>query len=130
MADSFRIVCEGTLCTHQPTDTSTHLAFLGQAFQAAYPDHDMDELLWKVSGIDERIHTEKGSLTFFFATVIRYLELNLTFRLSDLPSRTLLILFADHGFVENKSFIRKDKYETSRYMHGKKSPFEVIVPWA
>jgi hypothetical protein len=130
MADRFRIVREGTLWTHQPTDTPTHLAFLERAFQAAYPDHEMDELLWKVSGIDERVHTEKGSLIFFFANVIRYLELDLAFRLSNLPSRTLLILFADHGFVENKSFSRKDKYESSRYMHGKDSPFEVIVPWA
>ncbi|GAH25873.1 unnamed protein product, partial [marine sediment metagenome] len=35
-----------------------------------------------------------------------------------------------HGFVENKAFSRTDKYEASRYIHGKDSPFEVIIPWA
>ncbi|MCK4728529.1 MAG: hypothetical protein KAT27_06380, partial [Desulfobacterales bacterium] len=130
MADRFRVVREGALWAHQPTDTSTQLAYLEEAFQAAYPDSESQELLWKVSGIDERIHTEKGSLQFLFANAIRYLELDLAFRLSDLPSRTLLILFSDHGFVENKAFSRTDKYEAPRYMHGKDSPFEVIVPWA
>lgn len=62
--------------------------------------------------------------------MIRYPELDLAFRLSDLPSRTLLILFSDHGFVENKAFSRTDKHEAPRYIHGKDSPFEVIVPLA
>ena len=41
-----------------------------------------------------------------------------------------LIIFSDHGFVENPAFIPTDKYETPRYVHGKDFPFEVIVPWA
>lgn len=130
MADRFRVVREGPLWAHQPTDTSTQLAYLEQAFQAAYPDGQAEELLWKISGIDERIHTEKGSLEFLFANVVRYLELDLAFRLTNLRPRTLLIIFSDHGFVENKSFSRTDKYEAPRYLHGKDSPFEVIVPWA
>jgi len=130
MADRFRVVREGALWAHQPTDTPTQLAHLERAFQTAYPDNQVEELLWKVSGIDERIHTDKGSLEFLFANAIRYLELDLAFRLTDLPSRTLLILFSDHGFVENKAFSRTDKYEAPRYMHGKDSPFEVIIPWA
>jgi hypothetical protein len=32
--------------------------------------------------------------------------------------------------VENPAFIPTAKYETPRYVHGKDSPFEVIVPWA
>jgi len=41
-----------------------------------------------------------------------------------------LILFSDHGFVENHAFSSADKYASPRYIHGKDSPFEVIVPWA
>ena len=48
----------------------------------------------------------------------------------NVPYSLLLILFSDHGFVENKAFSRTDKYEAPRYMHGKDSPFEVIIPWA
>ena len=33
-----------------------------------------------------------------------------------------LIIFSDHGFVENPAFIPTDKYETLRYVHGKDSP--------
>jgi len=72
----------------------------------------------------------KGPLTHLFANVIGYLEIDLFFRLRKLPPRTLLIVFSDHGFVENPAFIPTDKYETPRYVHGKDSPFEVIVPWA
>jgi len=130
MADRFRVLREGVLWAHQPSDTATQLACLEEPFREAYPNMAQEELLWKVSGIDERIHTEKSPLPFLFANVIRYLELELAFRLRELPPRTLLILFSDHGFVENRAFSPRDKYDASRYMHGKDSPFEVIVPWA
>ena len=130
MADRFRVLREGVLWAHQPSDTATQLACLEEPFREAYPNMAQEELLWKVSGIDERIHTEKSPLPFLFANVIRYLELELAFRLRGLPPRTLLILFSDHGFVENRAFSPRDKYDASRYMHGKDSPFEVIVPWA
>ncbi len=72
----------------------------------------------------------KGPLTHLFANVVSYLKIDLLFRLRKLPPRTLLIIFSDHGFVENPAFTPTDKYETPRYVHGKDSPFEVIVPWA
>jgi len=81
MADRFRVVWEGALWAHQPTDTSAQLARLEEAFDETYPD-------------------------------------------------THLILFADHGFVENAAFSRSDKYASPRYTHGNDSPFEVIVLWA
>ena len=130
MPDRFRLVREGALWAHHPTTTSAQLPHLEQALQEAYPDSNPPELLWKISGIDEKIHSEKGGLEHLFANVVRYLELDLLFRLRDLPSRTLLILFADHGFVENPAFSPADKYGADRYTHGQNTPFEVIVPWA
>jgi len=73
---------------------------------------------------------EKGPLTHLFANVVSYLKIDLLFRLRKFAPRTLLIIFSDHGFVENPAFTPTDKYETPRYVHGKDSPFEVIVPWA
>ena len=130
MPDRFRLVREGPLWAHHPTTTSAQLPHLEQALQEAYPDSNPPELLWKISGIDEKIHSEKGGLEHLFANVVRYLELDLLFRLRDLPSRTLLILFADHGFVENPAFSPANKYRADRYTHGQNTPFEVIVPWA
>jgi Family of unknown function (DUF6079) len=130
MPDRFRVVREGALWAHRPTTTSCQLPYLEQAFRDACPEKDLAELLWKISGIDERIHAEKGGLEHLFSSVIRYLDLELLHRLRDLPSRTLLVLFSDHGFVENPGFSRGDKYAADRYTHGGDTPFEVIVPWA
>jgi hypothetical protein len=130
MSNHFRFVREGILWASQPTDTAAQLAHLDQAFGEIHEDSGDDNLLWKISGIDEKIHSEKGPLTHLFANVIGYLEIDLLFRLRKLPSRTLLIVFSDHGFVENPAFRVADKYEAPRYIHGKDSPFEVIVPWA
>ena len=69
-----------------------------------------------------------GALTHLFASVISYLEIDLLFRLNNLPSSSLLILFSDHGFVENPAFNPTDKYESPRYLHGKDSLCELIVP--
>ena len=126
----FRIVREGALWANQPTDTPSQLARFEQSFRRNHPDLDYDDLLLKVSGIDEKIHTEKGPLLHLFANVTGYLAIDLLFRLRKVPSRTLLILFSDHGFVENPAFKPSDKYDTPRYLHGKDSPFEVIIPWA
>lgn len=130
MPDRFRVVREGALWAHRPTTTSFQLPHLEQALRNVFPDTDLAELLWKITGIDERIHAEKGGLENLFSSVIRYLDLELLHRLRDLPSRTLLILFSDHGFVENPGFNHGDKYAADRYIHGRDTPFEVIVPWA
>ncbi len=130
MPNHFRFVREGALWANQPTDTAAQLALFEQAFREVHGGLDDEGLFWKISGIDEKIHTEKGPLTHLFANVISYLKIDLLFRLQKLPARTLLIIFSDHGFVENPAFIPTDKYETPRYVHGKDSPFEVIVPWA
>jgi hypothetical protein len=128
--DSFRLVREGATWAHRPTTTAAQLPYLEKSLQEAYPDRRPDELIWKINAIDEKIHTEKHGLEHLFAGAVNHLELELLFRLRDLPSRTLLIIFADHGFVENPAFSPADKYRADRYVHGQDSPFEVIVPWA
>ena len=130
MPNLFRVVREGAIWAHQPTNTSSQLPRLEGAFSVAGGNIEEEDPLWKLSGIDEKIHSEKGPLPHLFGNVISYLEIDWLHRLRRLPSRTLLILFSDHGFVENPAFDPSAKYENARYIHGKDSPFEVIVPWA
>ena len=89
-----------------------------------------EKKIWKITGIDERVHTEKGNLEYLFRNILQFLQLDLAPRLRELPPGIQLILFSDHGFVENPHFEKSDKYRTSRYIHGEASPFEIIVPWA
>jgi hypothetical protein len=89
-----------------------------------------EKKIWKIAGIDERVHTERGSLEYLFRNILQFLQLDLAPRLRELPPGTQIIIFSDHGFVENPYFEKSDKYRTSRYVHGESSPFEIIVPWA
>ncbi len=130
MPERFRFVREGVFWVNQPSDTAPQMERFDQELRKVHGDRDVQDLLWKVSGIDEKVHTEKGPLSHLFGNVVSYLRLEILYRLKALPSRTLLILFADHGFVENPSFSPANKYESPRYLHGKDSPLEVIVPWA
>lgn len=119
MANQFRIIQEGALWAHLPTTTPGQMEFFIE-----------EKKIWRISGIDERIHTEKGNLEHLFRNILQFLQLELVPRLRNLPTRTSLILFSDHGFIENPHFEKSDKYRTPRYIHGEASPFEVIIPWA
>ena len=131
LAHQLRIVSEGALWAHFPSSTPRQMELLQQAGEKSFPGgKGWTESLWKVGGIDERVHTERGGLEYLFRNVLQYLQLDLAPRLRELPPQTLLLFFSDHGFVESPRFDKSDKYRTSRYFHGESSPFEVIVPWA
>lgn len=124
LGNQWRIVQEGALWAHDPTNTPRQMESLQNAFGEKTPE------MWKINGIDERVHTEKGSLEHLFGNILQYLKLELAPRLREVPPSSQLLLFADHGFIENPQFEKADKYRASRYTHGGDSPFEVIVPWA
>jgi hypothetical protein len=131
MSHQLRIVSEGALWAHFPTSTPRQLEFLREATEKALPGgKGREENLWKLGGMDERVHMERGGLEYLFRNILQSLQLDLAPRLRELPPQTLLLFFSDHGFVENPLFDKSDKYRTSRYSHGEPSPFEVIVPWA
>jgi hypothetical protein len=119
MANQVRIVQEGALWAHLPSTTPRQMEFFTG-----------EKKIWKIAGIDERVHTERGNLEYLFRNILQFLQLDLAPRLRELPVRTQIILFSDHGFVENPLFEKSDKYRASRYIHGEASPFEIIVPWA
>jgi len=124
MANQLRIIDEGALWAHLPSTTPRQMQLL---------EHVLGKTgakIWKIGGIDERVHTERGSLEYLFRNILQFVQLDLAPRLKELPSGTSLLFFADHGFIENPHFEKSDKYRTSRYIHGEDSPFEIIVPWA
>jgi len=131
LKNQFRIIREGVLWAHFPSDTPRQMEFFNQGVSdTADKDLELEQAIWKISGIDERVHTEKGTIEHLFRNILQYLQLELAPRLRELPARTSLILFSDHGFIENPHFEKSDKYRTSRYIHGETSPWEIIVPWA
>jgi hypothetical protein len=131
MANQLRIIQEGALWAHLPSSTPRQMELFEEALQKAkVKDREAETKVWKIGGVDERIHTEKGTIEHLFRNVLQFLQLELAPRLRGLPARTSLVLFSDHGFVENPLFERSDKYRTSRYTHGEASPYEIIVPWA
>ena len=119
MANQVRIVQEGALWAHLPSTTPRQVEFFTG-----------EKKIWKIAGIDERVHTERGALEYLFRNILQFLQLDLVPRLRELPPGIQLILFSDHGFVENSHFKKSNKYRTSRYTHAEASPFESIVPWA
>ncbi|MBI5967914.1 MAG: hypothetical protein HY882_08675 [Deltaproteobacteria bacterium] len=131
MANQLRIVHEGALWAHMPSSTPRQMEVLEQTLHGGRlkGKKGMGDI-WKMAGIDERVHTERGTLEYLFRNVLQYLQLDLAPRLRDLPAQTAFVFFSDHGFVENPHFEKADKYRTSRYIHGEASPFEIIVPWA
>lgn len=84
----------------------------------------------RIDWVDEKIHTSRESLYFLSEEVVEQLMAQLLLILGGLPGRTLLVLFSDHGFVENPAFLPQDKYRFPRYRHGGGSPFELAVPVA
>lgn len=128
-SNHFRIAREGVIWSGRPTTTGSQMQHFEEAFARAGLEGE-GAAVWKMTGIDEKIHAEKGPLTHLFANALSYLEIEWLHRLVDLPPRTLLFLFSDHGFVENPAFDPADKLALPRYIHGGDTPFEVIVPWA
>jgi hypothetical protein len=131
LADQFRILQEGALWAHAPSSTSRQMEFFERALKEAGESGRGPEFrFWKFGGLDERVHTEKGSIEHLFGNVLQHLQLELAPSLRQRPPQTPLIVFSDHGFIENPHFEKSDKYRTPRYIHGESSPLEIIVPWA
>ena len=129
LSQQIRLITEGVLWTHFPSSTPRQIEFFEEA-RHKFAETKGKEEFWHLGGIDERIHTERGSLEYLFRNILQYLQLTLTSRLQELSSQSYLLFFSDHGFIENPHYSADDKYRSSRYLHGEASPFEVIVPWA
>ncbi len=137
---TFRIVEERALWAHLPTTTEVQLAKIklpGTALfgprivtRDAYLQGGHQDAIVKVEYIDELCHGVRGGMPDVYREALAGAAIKLQGLLDALPPRTLVLLFADHGFAENREFDERAKYEQPRYVHGGASLFEVIVPAA
>ncbi len=84
--------------------------------------------LHKINSLDTKIHTSKEDLVVFGSEMLLQVEEDLRRYFGKLEKGGLVLLFSDHGFVQNPKFTEQRKYEQSRYQHGGGTPFEIIVP--
>ena len=82
----------------------------------------------KINAVDSKIHTSRDDLTVFASEVLLQLRTDLERFFSLIPEGRRILLFSDHGFIENPNFRPSNKYQQHRYQHGGSSPFEIIVP--
>lgn len=82
----------------------------------------------KLDFIDHKVHTFREPMYEFYRECRVGAEIHLQGLLESLPPRSLVLLFADHGFRENPAFRGADRYETTRYTHGEGHFLEVLAP--
>ena len=139
-----RIINEGSIYAQQPTNTETQIKKLedkGYPGQIIKPrDFKIENLqsqddygknnITRFSYIDDRIHTSKDNYYNFMQEIIFHTQNRLLPFIKELPSRTAVLIFSDHGYRINHKFSERNKFEEPRYLHGGDSAFEIIVPWA
>ncbi|MFQ5739563.1 MAG: DUF6079 family protein [Acidobacteriota bacterium] len=138
MPPHLRIVAEKTAYAHQPSTTLEQVRhwldagelqpFLEVQKGFAFQESGREDRVYKIAWVDDKIHSSPESPYFLYREIIEQLRPQLLGFLTKLPRRSLLVLFSDHGFVENPAFQPSKKYQHPRYRHGGGSPFELVVP--
>ncbi len=138
---SLRVIREGLLYSKLPTNTETQIELLREKgykgdiikpeeFSPQYLDDNKQDQIIRFSFIDDRVHTSKEDYFNFVEEIIFKTENRLIPFLQQLPKRTAILFFSDHGYRLNYAFSKQNKYQSQRYLHGGNTPFEVIVPWS
>lgn len=102
---------------------------------ASYPSRLSEDVelvpglhLHKINVVDTKIHTSREDLVVFGNEILLQVKADLERYFQKLERGTRILVFTDHGFVENPAFTETRKYDQPRYRHGGGSPFELIVP--
>jgi hypothetical protein len=98
----------------------------GEGFLEIIPEKD-NIFTYKYSFIDDKIHTSHEDLITIYDEIKLKLLSALKGYMDNLPEKSMVILFSDHGFVRKKAHPYKS-VKTSPYSHGRTSPWEMIVP--
>ncbi|MDN5346443.1 MAG: hypothetical protein PWP65_7 [Clostridia bacterium] len=128
-----KVMEEGFCWAVLPTVTETQLELLGERLaKVVNCDEegglfDLDDCLLKFNFIDAEVHRSSDDYLAFTEEIILKVQRRLLPFLEALPSGSLVVLFADHGFAINYNYRHK---EEPRYLHGGCSLQEVLVPWA
>ncbi len=89
---------------------------------------DAGDAFLKINYLDELCHSLKSDLSRFYHETVSGASIALQGILDALPGKTLILFLGDHRFRENPHFTPAEKYESSRFIHGGGSIFEVITP--
>jgi hypothetical protein len=148
---SYRMVEEALLWAYLPTSTETQLERLRDPLKrgelvsmvevVSREEYlrrrsggggaaDAAGLIAKLDFIDHKVHTFRESMYEFYREARIGMEIHLQGLLEALPERSLVILFADHGFIEDPNFSPTRRYESPRYRHGGNHFLEVLAPAA
>jgi hypothetical protein len=87
-----------------------------------------EESTYHIDWIDTKVHGSRESVYFLYEEILDQFEAQSIATLRAFRKNTLVVLISDHGFRENPLYDRRDKYRNPRYLHGGKSPLEVVVP--
>ncbi|MFW6270852.1 MAG: hypothetical protein ACOC4G_12325, partial [Bacillota bacterium] len=132
---SLRVIEEGSLLSYLPTNTERQIeeirkeGFVGEIISVDEFKENQDNIV-KFSYIDDKVHTSKAEYSQFIQEIIFQTRNQLLPFIKNLNSGTPVLIFSDHGFINNYSFQEKNKYQSARYLHGGDSFFERIVPWS
>jgi hypothetical protein len=153
LSASYRVIDEIALWSRHPTTTQVQLDGAGirlpevplaaespEPFGRLRPDpafpgfHRLSgpnrETIDRLNLIDEKIHESTAALADLHHEIDLHARRTLAVALEEARPGTLVFLFSDHGFRENRRWSPADRHRRPRYGHGGASPWEVITPLA
>jgi hypothetical protein len=81
-----------------------------------------------LTALDDRLHHSRQDLATLYDEAAPALAAGLRPLVEASPPGSVIVLAADHGFVESPAYRERDPHAEARYRHGGATPWEVIVP--
>ncbi len=88
------------------------------------------EAIDRLNLVDEKIHESTAALADLLREIDLHARRTLAVALEEARPGTLVFMFSDHGFREERRWSSADRHRRPRYAHGGASPWEVITPLA
>jgi hypothetical protein len=88
------------------------------------------EAIDRLNLVDEKIHESTAALADLNREIDLHARRTLAVALEEARPGTLVFVFSDHGFREERRWTPADRHRRPRYAHGGASPWEVITPLA
>ena len=153
LSASYRVIEEIALWSRYPTTTQVqldgagiHLPGLALAAESLEPFgrarrepaipgfHRLrgpnGEAIDRLNLVDEKIHESTAALADLNREIDLHARRTLAVALEEARPGTLVFVFSDHGFREDRRWTPADRHRRPRYAHGGASPWEVITPLA
>lgn len=153
LSASYRVIDEIALWSRHPTTTKVQLDGAGihiPSISLAAESHEPfgharreapipgfhrlsgpnGEAIDRLNLVDEKIHESTAALADLNREIDLHARRTLAVALEEARPGTLVFVFSDHGFREDRRWTPADRHRRPRYAHGGASPWEVITPLA